>query len=315
MCILIHHTKNTVFTDDQLADFYQHNPDGFGVMYGDGKIIHVHKTLGNLEEVKALYNSVAVGRECMIHFRMQTHGDIDINNCHPYKVNDDIYMAHNGILSAGNPIYKQMSDTWHIIEYIIKPIAENNPDLLFSDEWIDYMEEVIGKGNKFGFCHADGRTSIINKSAGVHLGEAWMSNTYAWSAHKYGVGSKVLNAYSGWDYDYDYGWTGQVARKGVVQASAKKSALYVPPKEVAFDTSPKYNLRKVESAAFNSWKRGHSQLLDWVHQAPEKAKFLLSNYYTWYDDELNELVNADPEYAADCIAEMFETSSTEYVYN
>jgi len=39
--------------------------------------------------------------ECIIHYRMKTHGDIDMDNCHPSRVTDDIWMAHNGILSMG----------------------------------------------------------------------------------------------------------------------------------------------------------------------------------------------------------------------
>jgi len=151
MCILIHHPSNVSFSDELLNDFYDHNSDGFGAMYAEGGKLVVVKTLGKPQEINALYKDALKGRECIIHYRMKTHGDIDMENCHPYKVTDDIWMAHNGILSMGNPIDKTKSDTWHFIKFILRPALEANPMLIFDLDYQDYLEKVILKMNYKSF--------------------------------------------------------------------------------------------------------------------------------------------------------------------
>ena len=83
MCILIHQPKDYCFTASHLEDFYQKNPDGFGaiVNHGDERGVVVYKIVGSLKDVEDLYfNSIAC-YEAVIHFRMKTHGDIDLDNC------------------------------------------------------------------------------------------------------------------------------------------------------------------------------------------------------------------------------------------
>jgi predicted glutamine amidotransferase len=345
MCILIQHPANTVFTDELLLDFYQHNPDGFGAVYSENGKLVVIKTLGKPDEIKAIYHEVLKGRECIIHYRMKTHGDIDLDNCHPYRVTDDIWMAHNGILAMGNPIDTRKSDTWHFIEYILRPALTGNPDLLFDKDFQDYIADMIGGSNKFAFMHSDGRSVILNEEAGVKHEGAWLSNTYAWSAAKYGHGYSYKRGgnyssyyrpgyYDEWD---DYEPVGVTAKKDangktgavVLHPTAKQSSnsLYGWDKHSEIDTNgeafgdydydgfevrskSKHNYRKVLRAAYNCYRRGGPQLLDWVIAAPEKAEYLLIEWYgEHYRGEMAEMVNGSPEEAVDLIASLFEDGS------
>ena len=355
MCILIKHNANTVFTDELLLDFYSHNSDGFGAVYAeDGKLV-VIKTLGKPDEIKAIYQETLKGRECIIHYRMKTHGDIDMDNCHPYHVTDDIWMAHNGILPMGNPIDSRKSDTWHFIEFILRPALTGNPDLLFDVDFQDYIADMIGGSNKFAFMHSSGESVIINEKAGVYHEGAWLSNTYAWSASKYGHGysykrgSNVNKYYSGgygnWDDDDLYG-SGTLYGSGGTSFSYKKddsaskgavslhpttkhssTELYGWDKHNELDTGgdalgdyefegfevrpkSKQNYRKVLRAAYNCYRRGGPQLLDWVIAAPEKAEYLLIEWYgEHYKGEMTEMVNGSPEEAVELIATLFKDGS------
>jgi hypothetical protein len=298
MCILIHHTEKTKFSQDLLEDFYSFNPDGFGLMYGDGNKIHVTKSLGTVEETIKLYEDFAKGRDCVIHYRMKTHGKIDMINCHPYEITENLWVAHNGILQASNPIFLDMSDTWHLIEYILKPIALRDENIFFNEDFQDYLASLIGSSNKLAFCHADGRTAIINRKSGVDYKNAWLSNTYAWSASKYGIGSAIGKTY--YTYGADW-WSGS---KSSIMEPLDYNSSYVG--EV---TRRKFNYDKVIRAAYNSWVRGESRLLDWVIQAPEKAGFLLQEFHNFSDQEIDQLVNAYPEDAAEYLSELFQTDS------
>lgn len=311
MCILIQHDKTSSFSDELLADFYKHNSDGFGLMYGDGNKIHITKSLGSLEETIALYRDLAEGRDCVIHYRMKTHGKIDLTNCHPYRITDDLWVAHNGILSASNPINQDLSDTWHLIEYILKPIAEQNTDKFFEEDFIIYLESLIGSSNKLAFCHADGRTSIVNRDSGVDYQESWMSNTYAWSAAKFGIRSNVPTYNKTWDYygkNYNYLDEEYEEVPPLLRASD-----YVPNTSKSYVGNVKeyYNEKKIAKAAYNSWMRGERHLIQWIIDAPEKAAFFLEEYYQFGEGEIYDMVLADPESAATWVADLFQTDSVQ----
>jgi hypothetical protein len=334
MCILIHHPANVAFDDNLLNDFYAHNSDGFGAMYVENGSIVVVKTLGKPAEINTLYRDTLKGRECVIHYRMKTHGDIDLDNCHPYKVTDDLWMAHNGILSMGNPIDPRKSDTWHFIEYIIKPAMLANPNIILDPDYQAYIEKMIGAANKFAFLHSSGEIVVLNYAAGVEHQGAWLSNTYAWSAHKHGHGAK--RSYGGWDYDdalYDdrYGGytTYRTQSKGkpvsVTKTAKQSSALlgwdeYDPEGKAYGDYDEdfenynikpkKMSINKVVKAAHNCYRRGIHQLVDWVVAAPDKAEYLLIESYGEKEEgEMRVLVDADPEEAAAWIWDLFDAGN------
>ena len=182
MCLLIHQPKGVTFSRAEIADFVAHNKDGFGIARGDGKRLHLLRLVGSLSEIQDAYTRHAAGRDCIIHFRMTTHGQTNADNAHPFPITKDIAVAHNGMLSIGNPHDAAMSDTWHLVEFFLRPIAQTNPDLLFNPTWGAMLGSLIGTGNKLAIVHRDGRTAIINKQVGTTHKGAWMSNTYAWSA-------------------------------------------------------------------------------------------------------------------------------------
>lgn len=318
MCILIDHPANTNFNDTLLADFYDFNSDGFGAMYAEAGKLVIVKTLGTPAEIEAIYKKELAHRDCIIHYRMKTHGDIDLDNCHPYRINDDIWMAHNGILSMGNPINKAKSDTWHFIEYILRPALNGDPDLIFDQDYQDYLSSMIGGSNKFAFMHSSGQSVIINEHAGVRHQGAWLSNTYAWSAHLYGHGARYANPVG-------YGMYKTTPTTSTVSTKSYSSSLSAWDKfeaeddelfeyNASYDIRPKpskkQNYNKVLRAAYNCYKRGSLQLIDWVLAAPEKAEFLLLEWYgETHEYEMAELVHSDPDSAAEMIYTLFADGS------
>ena len=304
MCILVHQPAGTTISEAMLKDFFDHNPDGFGAMFSVDNKIEVIKTLACEEEVIKIYNEHVAGKEAIIHFRMKTHGDIDLNNCHPYRVTDDIWLAHNGILSEGNPVDKTKSDTWHYIEYILRPALTAQPELLDNQDFIEYLGSMIGSSNKFGLLRNDGKVFIVNKEDGVEHEGLWLSNTYAWTPHKFGFYKSTYSSKGygrmGWwnDYGDDYQY-GIAPRSPQLQDDDDDDPVgyYVAPKK----------LEKITKAAYNSYTRG--SLFDWVIQAPEKARIFLSEYYNDQHGEICEMVDYDPEGAAEWIADLFDTQS------
>jgi hypothetical protein len=136
------------------------------------------------------YRSDIQGRDCAFHLRMRTHGEIDLSNCHPYEVLNraehgiDLWLMHNGILSTGNKANEKMSDTWHYINDYLKPMLAGNPDFAFHPAFKALVADHIGGSNKFVLMDNEGRSVVINESAGVYWAGLWLSNTYAWDASK-----------------------------------------------------------------------------------------------------------------------------------
>jgi hypothetical protein len=299
MCLLVEQKASTKFTDEFLIDVYAKNRDGLGIMFADAGDLIVRKILPrNADDFVKYFREYADGRDCIWHARMQTHGDIDLDNCHPYMVTKNVWMAHNGILSSGNDNDRSKSDTWHFIRNIIEPAVAYQPDLLLSPDYQAFIGDLIGNSNKFGFMTGSGQSVIINRSAGVTYQGAWLSNTYAWSASKFGVGvsastrSSLYSGYSGYKngysskstygyYDWESGYTYDTKSKSVSHTSN--------------------SIKPIVKAAYNSWL--NNNLEQWVLDAPWKAGALLD--YIYESDDSEEFVADDPGMAAQYIEELF----------
>lgn len=201
MCLIITGQSNKVRatllnTAGLLDDIYGSNSDGVGFMYGttDGlKVIkHLPKSVADARAVVSRMPDD--DREIAIHWRMTTHGDTDLINCHPYDVIPGyVAMMHNGILHTGNAADKSKSDTWHFIkDFIASPVAEH-PDLVFNQSFLDMLGDHIGN-NRFVFMNGEGRMSHVNFEQGVEHDGMWFSNTYAW------VPSRLIPSYRSTKY-------------------------------------------------------------------------------------------------------------------
>src|SRR5712692_1157809 len=83
-------------------------------------------TMGGPKEVAEMYER-HIDKSLMIHCRIATHGEKNLENCHPYKLTDKkeghkrtIYACHNGMI-PGVQIDDKMSDSWNFFNYILKP--------------------------------------------------------------------------------------------------------------------------------------------------------------------------------------------------
>ncbi len=190
MCLLVNQQSTSpILSDEWLSDFYSYNSDGIGVMYANNGELIVKKLLPqSADDFIQFYREYIAGKDCAFHLRMRTHGDIDLDNCHPYPILNrlehgiDLWLMHNGILSTGNKADESKSDTWHYIEDYLKPMLSANPDFAFHPSFSEIVGEHIGSSNKFILMDNEGRQTVINQKSGVYWAGLWLSNTYAWSA-------------------------------------------------------------------------------------------------------------------------------------
>ena len=183
MCLIIDKPAAVDFDEKRLADFWNHNQDGAGLMWNNGVCVEVEKIVApTVGQWIDFYNEFARKRDCVIHLRWRTHGAIDHDNTHPYYVGRGHWLMHNGVLSSGNAADKSKSDTWHFIEDELKPALRKNKAILRNAEFKKKIGHVIGRNNKFVLMAPHWkRAAIINRNSGIMWRGAWFSNTYAWT--------------------------------------------------------------------------------------------------------------------------------------
>ncbi len=327
MCILIHQPKDGFFSSEQLQDFYSKNRDGFGAIVNRGNEVKIVKMVGTLQQIEDLYYKEVACHEAVIHFRMQTHGDIDLENCHPYEVTPGIWMAHNGILSTGNAADTKMSDTWHYINDYLKPLLTAHPELLYQEAFLKLIGNHIGRSNKFALMNQQGECFIINRDSGIDHEGMWYSNTYAWTPWKFGYGtppapvsypkydhSKFATSptWRQWDaierdqQQLSLDYKGNIKPK--VKAKPKKKAKVAA--EMGRLTSAQ--LKRLIRSSYNSLMlEDYDGVLRWSQQHPMKASHFI---YELLGDEKNkhytseaicDKVANDPDWAAETIIDLW----------
>jgi hypothetical protein len=202
MCLLYQQTAKTKFSNEFFKGVYARNRDGIGVMWqADGKM-HTEKFLPKNYKEALEFIRKFDGMEAAVHWRMRTHGDIDLLNCHPYEIRRGLYLMHNGVLATGNRKDTTKSDTWHYIRDYLSVFPTN---MLFLPQVVAMIEAHIGSGNKFILMDKH-QSVIVGKPRGVQYKDAWLSNTYAWDSSVLYKGAKTTK--STWTTKKTSAWEG-----------------------------------------------------------------------------------------------------------
>ena len=175
MCIAIYKPAETAPDWEAYENGMDGNPDGWGftaVIKGE---LTTRVGLGKFSQFKKTFEPYATGNQCMVHFRYATHGLVNFANCHPFHVTPGLAVIHNGIVSIEPNVNKNMSDTWHFTELVLKPVAEKHPDFFLCPA-IKFLAENATLGSKFVFLRADGQYAIWGSGTTAADGH-WYSNT------------------------------------------------------------------------------------------------------------------------------------------
>ena len=222
MCLLTFMPKNVNLDYERALVSAKANPDGFGFAIHAGiAIIKDHdmdfeKLWMRWSDLRTMYKGPA-----MFHFRIATHGYVDINNCHPFDVGDNpkSVIGHNGILPLTMPINEKRSDTKLFAEIVLPHIGgvkalDDNDTFKEIGNW--------ASGNKMVILSVDEDTKhdwyIVNESLGHWKDEIWWSNSsyvrsYPTGYTNYGYPSSPYlgKSHSGYndilnDDDFDDDW-------------------------------------------------------------------------------------------------------------
>lgn len=175
MCIAILNTKG-IINKDTLLTCWNNNNDGAGMIYTTkNNELKVFKELTNFEKFYKEYNKQRKANKesnFVLHFRIATSGKIDLNNCHPFKVNKNLAFVHNGMIDI-ELMNNAVSDTYTFNETIIKNLGSS---FLYNEAIIRLIEAYIGY-SKLIFLNNLNEAFIINEQLGHWDGDNWYSNT------------------------------------------------------------------------------------------------------------------------------------------
>lgn len=189
MCIIIVN-KNKMLSRATLENSFENNSDGAGMAYVENGVVKVFKELTDFDKFYKKYIEVRKKNKLpiLLHFRITTHGYVDIQNTHPYIVEKSkLVVMHNGIIDIECD-NKAMSDTWHFTREYLKPLYLEDKNFLKKD----HIRRLLGKSipsSKLAFLDASGSVTIINQQLG-ETDEAgnWYSNSsykHSWSYPKH----------------------------------------------------------------------------------------------------------------------------------
>ena len=108
MCVIIIKDSDKIIDQATLLASSIINPDGLGVLWLDNykvdKIPSEH------------YNVLITKRPFIAHFRYATVGKVNLNNCHPFSINEDNILFQNGTVQGLGDSVK--TDTQHLAEIL-----------------------------------------------------------------------------------------------------------------------------------------------------------------------------------------------------
>lgn len=183
MCLILIKPKNATnyLTFERFCNALDNNPHSVGICYlNDNNELEIRRYVNPTKGKRDIYDMIKDREQYAIHFRYATHGAIDLSNCHPFKVSDDLILMHNGVMSDFGKIDTNKSDTRNFCDSFLAGYIKSVGSSVINDE--DFkadMLKIIGSYNKLLLIDKDFNFSIINEKAGVWREGCWLSNGYS----------------------------------------------------------------------------------------------------------------------------------------
>src|SRR3546814_356418 len=178
MCLIIHKPAGVEIPGELLAAAAAHNPHGWGLMGFDtnGKPLIQRRTTVDVAELIDVEHALR-DSEYVLHLRRQTKGGSGLDNVHPFKVIDGVWLMHNGTLKLKARVPGK-SDTWHFVTDVLRPLAQRHVGLLSDYAFVQILELGLRADNKLALLDQRLRRIVIdNRAYGVEVDGLWLSNT------------------------------------------------------------------------------------------------------------------------------------------
>lgn len=172
-----------------------------GMMWAENGYVKSFKTLDQLHIFYTLYNQLREkGKNIVLHFRRATKGDVCLENCHPFYINKELAMVHNGTISIPD-LPDGKCDTVEFRDRILRKL----PTYWIDDpDFRDMVNEYTG-WSRIVFMRADGAVYLINAARGEwdETYDSWFSNKSYRRHYRTNRSSSSNGYWNGWTDDDD----------------------------------------------------------------------------------------------------------------
>jgi hypothetical protein len=173
------------------------NAHGAGMAWNDDTGLHIYKSF-DLQPILDKYKELRdknMENVIVMHFRISTGGTHTMDNLHPFRIDENNILVHNGIIHGlpdkhGDP----HSDTWYFNE-LCKTLPEG---FQYNDTIMGLMERFVEGFNRIVFFDREDKFVIIKESDGI-----WENNdteTTWYSNSTYKTYEKTYNTDGYWGY-------------------------------------------------------------------------------------------------------------------
>ena len=182
MCIIVYKPEGEKLpSTDTLRACWENNPDGAGLMWPDGRRVHISKGYMTWDEFEASLNEVTSridveATPMALHFRIATHGKVSPACCHPFAVKDsyermrqtkiyaEVGFMHNGTLS-GLETNESTSDSMAFAKSVLVPLKAMCQDFLDNEKALRIIDGST-QGSRF---------LLMSKTGDVRTFGQWVS--------------------------------------------------------------------------------------------------------------------------------------------
>jgi len=145
MCIAIYHDPGCPLSKDEFQNSWENNPDGGGFTYfnesGDLTIKKSMEMGKMYDEYEEAIENFGDSSPFAVHFRIATHGGVNIHNAHPFRADANTVVMHNGII----PVLMEKGDKRSDTRVFVEEYMSRLPKGWLDDEYlVDMVEEYIG---------------------------------------------------------------------------------------------------------------------------------------------------------------------------
>ncbi len=177
MCIAVFKPANQKLKKEILERCYKANGDGCGFAFPMDGRVEIVKGRMEFEEFWNRLDAIQNQGEfpMLAHFRIRSAGDISDENCHPFRINDQHALIHNGTIWDFNAANSKVSDTAVFCHNILKPLFQDYPDFFKTKYGHHLIEKTIGV-SRIIILNAQGEYVIFNESGGEWDDNVWYSN-------------------------------------------------------------------------------------------------------------------------------------------
>lgn len=175
MCIIIYKKEKALLPSYEiLKKCFIKNSDGAGFCYVDNNDkIKIEKGFFDFDIFYNRLLDVQNDKHLLIHMRIATGGLLDKRNCHPFKINNNLCFAHNGVLDSEIAKSNQVfSDTFTFNE-ILKSFNFKLKEL--NSRYFKHLLLQQIQSNKIVFFE-NKKAIILNEELGFWEDGVWFSN-------------------------------------------------------------------------------------------------------------------------------------------